>query len=196
MYYLGEEMPFDYSLVLFLFFAAPLALLMFLLGRLVYRSLKGRRLEKARVEYKAQKGPSGEGEGKVVVEASPEAVRAVLIQRIEGIKNKNPRVIASLVDRKRYSKFDDWPPFKRQGSEALKREADALKVLEEYEYETSDWKIDIFGDAALASFTIKYRGKIRELRFNVRSRVSAFLLRREGSWKLVHEHWSRFPEQA
>ena len=184
-------MPFDYSLALFLFLVSLLTLLVFLLGRSVYYT------RKTQTKYEAKTGVPREEGGEVAVEATPEdAVKAVLIQRIEGIKNKDARVIASLVDRGRYTKFDDWPPFERQGLDALKREADALKVLKEYDYETTDWKIDIFGDAALASFTINYRGTIRKLKFNIHSRITAFLVRQEGYWKLVHEHWSRFPKQT
>lgn len=186
-------MPFDYSLALFLFLAAVLAVLVFLLGRSAYRSLKRQRREEARTELEAQTGVLGQGEGEVAPE---DAVKAVLIRRIEGIKNKNAGVIAGLVDRKRYTKFDDWPPFERQDLDALKRETDALKVLKEYDYKTTDWKIDVFGDAALASFTINYQGTIRKLKFNIHSRITAFLLRQGGDWKLVHEHWSRFPEQT
>lgn len=66
---------------------------------------------------------------------SEEEVKAVLIRRIEGIKNKDAQSIVNLVDKDRYTKFDDWPPFERQGLDALNREAEALKVLKEYNYE-------------------------------------------------------------
>jgi len=122
------------------------------------------------------------------------AVKTLLMQRIEAIKRKDTEAIANLVDKEKYTKFDDWPPFERQSSDALTREADALKVLKEYEYETTDWRIDIFEDAAVASFTINYHGTIRNQGFQVRSRVSALLTKREEAWKLIHEHWSRFPE--
>ncbi|MEM2914483.1 MAG: nuclear transport factor 2 family protein [Candidatus Bathyarchaeia archaeon] len=126
--------------------------------------------------------------------ASPEdVVRNVLIQRIDAIKNRDAKVLESLIDKERYTKFDDWPPFSLQGSEALENEARAFKVLKEYNYETKSWKIDICGDSAIATFIIKYRGKIRDLNFNIRSRVTVFLARHEEKWKIVHEHWSRFP---
>jgi len=133
-------------------------------------------------------------EVEIVGEAAPEdAIRAFLTQRIDGIKNRNARSIAGLVDEERYTKFDDWPPFTRQDSSALYREAEALKVLKEYDYEATDWKVNVFGDAALASFIINYRGRIRDLKFNIHSRVTSFLVKRDGSWRIIHEHWSRFP---
>ena len=120
-------------------------------------------------------------------------IRNIIIRRIEGIRNRDPKVIKDLVDKDRYTKFDDWPPFVLQESEALKNEARALKVLKEYDYQTERWKIQIFGDSAIAMFMIRYRGQIRDLKFNFKSRVSVFLLKKNEKWKVIHEHWSRFP---
>jgi len=120
-------------------------------------------------------------------------IRNILIQRIEGIRNRDSNAIKSLVDQDKYTKFDDWPPFDLQESEALENEAKALKVLKEYDYETRGWKIQVFEDSAIATFIIRYHGQIRDLKFNVKSRVSAFLVKSNGKWKIIHEHWSRFP---
>jgi ketosteroid isomerase-like protein len=125
---------------------------------------------------------------------SEDDVKTVLIRRIEGIKKKDAQSIADLVDEDRYTKFDDWPPFERQGLEALNREAEALKVLKEYDYEVSGWKVDVINNVAIASFIINYRGTIRDLNFNVKSRVTAVLTKINEEWKLIHEHWSRFPQ--
>lgn len=127
-------------------------------------------------------------------EASPEEViKNVLIQRIEAIKNRDAKAIANLVFAEKYTKFDDWPPFDLQDSNALRSESDALKVLKEYSYETRGWRVEIFGDLALAAFIIRYKGRIRDLDFNVQSRVTEVLLKHGDRWRIVHEHWSRFP---
>jgi ketosteroid isomerase-like protein len=128
---------------------------------------------------------------------SPEdEVRAVIIQRIDGIRRRDAEAIGRVVEREVYTKFDDWPPFERQGPEALDREAEALKVLRDYSYETGDWRIDIVDDVAVASFTIRYRGAIRDVSFDVRSRVTSVLVRRGDGWRIIHEHWSSFPERG
>ncbi len=124
-----------------------------------------------------------------------EIIRNVLIRRLEGIKNRDAKAIKSLVYEEKYSKFDDWPPFELQGSEGLKNEAEALKVLKEYGYEMRVWQIEVFGDSAIAIYTIWYQGTIRNLSFKVQSRVTSFLIKHEGEWRIVHEHWSRFPKQ-
>jgi len=122
-----------------------------------------------------------------------DVIRNLLIRRIEGIRNRDSKSIKDLVDQERYTKFDDWPPFDLQESEALENEARALKVLKEYDYETRGWKIQVFENSAIAMFIIRYHGQIRDLKFNIKSRVSVFLLKSGGEWKIVHEHWSRFP---
>jgi len=83
--------------------------------------------------------------------------------------------------------------FGLQGPEALKNESEALKVLKEYSYETRTWRIEIFGETVIVMFIIGYQGRIRDLEFKVRSRVTAFLLKQGEDWKIIHEHWSRFP---
>ncbi|KYH42850.1 MAG: hypothetical protein AYL33_000100 [Candidatus Bathyarchaeota archaeon B63] len=121
-------------------------------------------------------------------------IRNIVIRRIEGIRKRDPKAIESLVDPANYTKFDDWPPFYLQESEALENEAKALRVLKEYDYEIRGWKIQVFGDFAVAAFMIRYRGLIRNLKFNVESRVSVFLSKAGGEWRIIHEHWSRIPK--
>lgn len=126
-----------------------------------------------------------------------EAIKAIVTQRVEGIRRRDPELIQRLIHKDGYTKFDDWPPFERQGIDGLEREAEALKVLKEYSYEISDWRMDLLdGNVALASFIIKYRGRIRDINFNIKSRVSVVLMRIKEEWKIVHEHWSRFPEKG
>jgi hypothetical protein len=120
-------------------------------------------------------------------------VRNALIRRIDGIKNRDEKIVQSQVLKEKYTKFDDWPPFELQNSEGLKNEAKAFKVLENYDYETRSWKIEVFDDSAIAAFIIRYKGKMKDLIFEVQSRVTAFLVKYEGEWKIIHEHWSRFP---
>ncbi|MEM3546251.1 MAG: zinc-ribbon domain-containing protein [Candidatus Bathyarchaeia archaeon] len=124
------------------------------------------------------------------------AVMDVVLKRVEAIRNRDPKTIEELVDKALYTKFDDWPPFTRlEGEFALNEEAKALKVLVRYEYEVSGWRIDILGDVAVASFYIAYRGRIRRLDFDIRSRVSTVLIKRDGVWRIVHEHFSRIGEK-
>jgi hypothetical protein len=161
----------------------------------IYYPRKSRKQKKQRIKQETEIQTYYSEENKSGESTTEDKVKAVLIQRINGIKYKNVNSIINLIDGKKYTKFDDWPPFERQNINALKREAEAFKILKNYDYEVTNWAVNIFGDTSLVSFTINYQGIIRKLKFNIRSRVTAFLIKQDGKWKLIHEHWSRFPEQ-
>ncbi len=123
-----------------------------------------------------------------------EGVENVVIRRLDGIKNRDEEAVRALVD-ERYSKFDDWPPFARQeAAEALKNEFGAFKVLSDYSYQLENFEANTFGDVAVATFHIHYQGAIRNKPFEVTSRVTSVLRKEDSGWKVVHEHFSRFPE--
>ena len=122
-------------------------------------------------------------------------VRNTVVKRLDGIKNRDENAVKALVN-EHYSKFDDWPPFARQdGSKALENEFGAFKVLSNYGYEMKDFEATVLGDTAIATFTMHYQGQIRNRSFDVNSRVSMVLRKQDSEWKVVHEHFSRFPEE-
>ena len=139
----------------------------------------------------------GSRENQSGVESSTaEGIENIVIRRLDGIKNRDEEAVRALVD-ERYSKFDDWPPFARQeAAEALKNEFGAFKVLSDYKYQLENFEANVFGDVAVATFHIHYQGAIRNKPFEVTSRVTSVLRKEDSGWKVVHEHFSRFPEGA
>ncbi len=122
-------------------------------------------------------------------------VRSVIVKRFDGIKNKDEKAVTALLDES-YSKFDDWPPYQRQDrAQALQNEFSAFKVLSNYSYELKDFKDAVLGEVALATFTINYKANMRNEQFDVTSRVTAVLKKQDSTWKIVHEHLSRFPAE-
>ena len=122
-------------------------------------------------------------------------VRSVIVKRFDAIKNKDEKVVTALLDES-FSKFDDWPPYQIQmRAQALQNEFTAFKVLSNYTYALKDFKAIVLGEAALATFTINYKAIMRNQQFDVTSRVTAVLKKQDSSWKLVHEHLSRFPAE-
>jgi ketosteroid isomerase-like protein len=140
---------------------------------------------------------TGSPENQTKVESpAEEGVENVVIRRLDGIKNRDEEGVRALVD-ERYSKFDDWPPFARQeAAEALKNEFGAFKVLSDYSYQLENFEANILGDVAVATFHIHYQGTIRNKPFDVTSRVTSVLRKEDSGWKVVHEHFSRFPERT
>jgi len=123
-----------------------------------------------------------------------EDVKNIVIKRLDAIKNKDEGAVRTLFSQ-RYSKFDDWPPYERQdSSKALENEFGAFKVLSNYSYELKDFRADIFGDTAIATFIIHYHAVLRNAPYDVTSRVTAIVIREFPGWKIAHEHYSRFPD--
>ena len=123
-----------------------------------------------------------------------EGVREFLVRRFEAIRNRHEAAVLELVD-EGYSKFDDWAPYHRQNrGEALQNEFSAFKVLANYSYEIKDLQTVVLGDMALATFTLHYQAIMRRQQFGVTSRVTAVLKRQDSAWKLLHEHYSRYPQ--
>jgi ketosteroid isomerase-like protein len=121
-------------------------------------------------------------------------VKNTVIKRFDGIKNRDEAAVRALID-ERYNKFDDWPPFERQeAAKALENEFAAFKVMSNYSYELKDFEANLFGDVAIATFTTHYQGQIRDRPFDMNSRVTTVLKKQDSGWKIVHEHFSRFPE--
>ena len=132
----------------------------------------------------------------VTVSPLEEDIIKTIIKRFDGIKNKDENLVNSIIDVEKYSKFDDWPPYKRQtGYDALKNEFSAFKVLSNYNYDYNDFKVDIMGDTAIATFLLHYSGEMRKKTFEVYSRVTIVLEKQGSEWKIIHEHYSQFPPE-
>lgn len=128
--------------------------------------------------------------------SSDDAIKNVIIKRLDGIKNKDEKAIRSIIDAGRYSKFDDWPPYSRlDGDAALKNELGAFQVLSNYNYDLTNFKVDMIGDVAIATFQLHYTGQMGIRPFEVNSRITTILLKQDAEWKIIHEHYSRWGEE-
>ena len=124
-----------------------------------------------------------------------EGVKAVVVKRFDAIKDKDEAAVSALMD-EGYDKFDDWAPLQRQTrAEALNNEFSAFKVMSSYTYELKDLKTTVLGDAAAATFTVHYTASMRNQQFDVTSRVTTILKKQDATWKIIHEHLSRFPQE-
>lgn len=100
-----------------------------------------------------------------------------------------------------FTKFDENPPFTRQKSdEAFVYEQAAFANISDYHYQIDDFRADLFGDVAVATFYLHYGGMvINDYSFegspvSDRARVTMVLTRTPKGWKIAHEHLSRFPD--
>ena len=100
-----------------------------------------------------------------------------------------------------FTKFDAAPPYTRQtAQDAFVYEQAAFANISDYEYRLDEFRVDVIGDVALATFYLTYKGVfVNDYSFEgrmvgSRSRVTMVLAKFGTSWKIVHEHFSSFPD--
>ncbi len=126
----------------------------------------------------------------------------MVIGFFEAGKNKDLGALGGFhSSRDSFSKFDENPPYIRQNSEeAFVYEQAAFANISDYSYQIEDLRIDLFGDAAVSTFYLTYKGMfVNDYSFEgspvgSRARVTMVLSRTGQGWKIAHEHLSRFPD--
>ncbi len=129
-------------------------------------------------------------------------IEAVITGFFEAGKNRDLSALAGFhASRDVFSKFDENPPYTRQNSEeAFVYEQAAFANISDYSYTVDELRIDLLGDLAVATFYLAYRGMfVNDYSFEgspvgSRSRATMVLSRETKGWKIVHEHFSRFPD--
>jgi ketosteroid isomerase-like protein len=104
---------------------------------------------------------------------------------------------------KLFSKFDEHPPYTRQNSEeAFVYEQASFANISDYEYKIEALRIDVMGEAAIATFYLTFKGvfvndySFEGMTVGSRSRVTMVVARFRDGWKMVHEHFSPFPDMT
>ena len=137
-------------------------------------------------------------------DSSRKEITSVIFAFFEAGKNKD---LSSIEDfhssPSTFTKFDENPPYTRLNSEeAFVHEQAAFANISDYDYKIDDLRIDLFGETAVATFYLTYKGMfINDYSFEgspVGSRVRAtmVLTRTQRGWRMAHEHLSRFPDWA
>ena len=129
-------------------------------------------------------------------------VEAVIVAFFEAGKNKDLTTLADFhSSRDSFTKFDENPPYTRQNSdEAFVYEQAAFANISDYNYKLEELRIDLIGDAAVATFYLNYTGMfVNDYSFEgspvgSRARVTMVLARTPRGWRIAHEHLSRFPD--
>jgi uncharacterized protein (TIGR02246 family) len=137
-------------------------------------------------------------------EKDKKEVEAVIHAFFEAGKNKDLPALADLHSpREIFSKFDENPPYTRQNSqEAFVYEQAAFANISDYSYQIDELRVDLMGDAAVATFYLTYKGMfVNDYSFegspvSSKARVTMVLTRTDKRWRIAHEHFSRFPDWA
>ncbi|WP_147303570.1 nuclear transport factor 2 family protein [Rhodohalobacter sp. SW132] len=89
----------------------------------------------------------------------------------------------------KFTHFKDGLP--REGSEANEKgERDLVAAISDWEYDTNDLKINVFGEVAVVTYHADFRptiaGEIKQLHYQ----TTIVLVNTEQGWKITHEHFS------
>jgi ParB/RepB/Spo0J family partition protein len=119
------------------------------------------------------------------------AIIDVIKLSLEGASKKDLRPLLSSRIPEHFSLFDDFPPLDLLDYEkAADHNAWTIRHTENLELTYDNLRIHVFGAFAYATFFVTYKILSRSKWYVMRSRVTFIFILKEGSWKIVHEHWS------
>lgn len=129
-------------------------------------------------------------------------ITSVILGFFEAGKNKDLSALAGFHSaHDSFTKFDENAPYTRQNSEeAFVHEQAAFANISDYSYQIDNLRIDLLGEAAVATFYLSYKGMfINDYSFEgspvgSQARVTMVLARTMKGWKIAHEHFSAFPD--
>ena len=119
----------------------------------------------------------------------------------EAGKTKNLAPLRAIqLDDPRFSSYSDVPPFElKDYATTMALQQLRYVSISDYEYELLNPRVDIFGDAAIATFQLKQTGVIvdnysfRGQHLSMQSR-GTFVLVKSTKWKIIHIHLSRIAD--
>jgi len=128
----------------------------------------------------------------------PEAqVLHTVVEALEAMRNKDPERLLTLHSSKSYTLFNDGPPSRLlHGEEALRLKLSLLSQVQDLTYEIRDPQVVVYRDFAVAAYHLAMKGiLVYQYRFEGRgwlrsTRCTTVMVREEGSWKIIHEHYS------
>jgi ketosteroid isomerase-like protein len=94
----------------------------------------------------------------------------------------------------KFTKFDDFEPLERQDAETTRKlEREAILDVLEFSPTIVDPKVDVLGEAAVATFVMEYRVVTKTAEeHQFRARGTLVFAHDRGEWLIVHEHFSPF----
>jgi len=93
----------------------------------------------------------------------------------------------------KFTKFDDGEQPNRMDAESSKKgERDLFTAVSSFSYTLDDLKVDVFGDAAIATFIINVAFKMGDNEGTAKSRGTLVFVKLGEDWKITHEHFSPY----
>jgi len=90
----------------------------------------------------------------------------------------------------KFTKFAPEAAGRLDAAAARKGEHDGLAPVADLSMRAEDLKIDVFGDAAIATFVLNYSFKAGADAFQKQALSTLVFVKDHGAWKITHEHFS------
>lgn len=119
------------------------------------------------------------------------AVQNRITQVIDAAQNKDfDRLDSYHLYGPKFTKYST-KPLERQDAELARRgEHEGLGAAKDLAMNVQDLKIDLFGNAAVATFLLKYSFATADQRAEKQARSTLVFIKDRGQWKIAHEHLS------
>jgi ketosteroid isomerase-like protein len=91
----------------------------------------------------------------------------------------------------KFTKFESGSPVRLNYDENTQGEAAAFSALEEFKYQISELKVDVFDKVGIATFTFAYDAKVQGTSMADTSHCTLVFIETDGQWKITHEHFSK-----
>ena len=127
-------------------------------------------------------------------------IRDIIYNYFQLAKTKEIEKIEEFLDLS-FTKFGDSPPYDRRDFErALMLEQLQFASLSDYDFKIENFKTEVTGDSAIATFVLQVTGMIvddysfRGTTIDNKARATIVLQKgKNGQWKMVHQHLSKMP---
>lgn len=90
----------------------------------------------------------------------------------------------------KFTKFSGPSNNRQDAAVARQGEHDGLKAINDLKMRADDLKIDVFGDAAVATFILNSSFKAGAETMEKKDRGTLVFVKDHGAWKITHEHFS------
>jgi len=90
----------------------------------------------------------------------------------------------------KFTKFAPEAVGRLDAAAARKGEHDGLAPVSDLKMQAEDLKIDVFGDAAVATFVMNYTFKAGGEAFQKQALSTLVFVKDHGAWRITHEHFS------
>lgn len=117
---------------------------------------------------------------KKTIDEIVDAAQKKQIDRLESFHAYGPK----------FSKFEDDSLGRQDAAAGKKGERDGITGVKTFNAKVSDLKVDVFGNAAVATMILAYDLDTGKEKMAGKDRTTLVFVKEGGAWKIVHEHSS------